>query len=512
VWLTDWPLDRLRRTGGAAPGETGLALTERAAEGLRVVAADGPARAQGIVPGLTLADARARAPALASAEIDRAADAAALEALARWAMRYTPSAAVDGPDGLMLDVTGCAHLWSGESEMMADLSARLDRAGLAHRLGLGPAPGAAWALAHGAGERLARLEGDPEAGLADLPVNALRLSEETLTLLRRFGLARIGQLSGIPRAALARRFRSAEAADRVLLRLDQALGRVAEPLGPLAPPPEHAARLPCPEPLLDAAGVAAGLGRLLARLADELAAAGRGARRFTLRAFRADGTADALEIGTARPARDPAHLARLFEDRLERLDPGHGIDLLTLEAHGLAAMEETPRPLARGFAGADTDPQALAALADRLAARLGEGAVAIASPVGSHLPERAERTAPFAGGMPDWTGAPTPLAPRPLRLLDRPEPVEVLAEVPDGPPVRFVWRRVARAVRRADGPERIGPEWWRAAPGPAEALPRARDYYRVEDADGRRYWLYREGLYGDGRGEAPRWFVHGLFA
>ncbi|GMG82761.1 DNA polymerase Y family protein [Paralimibaculum aggregatum] len=544
--MTDWPIDRLRRArglpGGAcplspagarkrsagAPEAPGFALTERGARGLRIVAADRAAAALGIGPGMSLADARARGPGLRSAEIDRAADAAALVALGRWMTRWSPVVALDGRDGLALDITGCAHLSGGEAALMADVSARLAGAGIAHRLGLAASLGAAWALAHVAPGRITRIEGGAEAleaGLAPLPAAGLRLAPEALRLLHRFGLTRIGQVARLPRASLARRFRSAGGetaagdaaalADQVLLRLDQALGRLVEPLAPLGLPPEHAERLPCPEPLLDLAGIEAGLGRLLGRLAERLAAAGQGARRFRLRAYRADGVTAAVEIRTARPVRDPAHVARLFGERLAAIDPGHGIDLLVLEAEGVAAMETAPAPLGRGFAGAAPDMAALAALADRLAARLGPEAVTVTWPRASHLPEHAERAAPFTGELPDWSapGAlpPPGSAPRPLRLLIRPEPVEVVAELPDGPPARFVWRRVARRVVRARGPERLGPEWWRLGLAPRDFEDRARDCYAVEDSEGRRYWLCREGLYDDGRGALPRWRILGLF-
>ncbi|MEM9148357.1 MAG: DNA polymerase Y family protein [Pseudomonadota bacterium] len=521
IWLTDWPLDRRVRTKrpctepSDTPDESPFALTERGTAGIWIAAADTAAEALGVTPGLRLADARARAPQLVTEEIDRAADAAALERLARWMTRWSPMAALDGRDGALLDVTGCAHLWGGESGLMADVSARLDRAGIRHRLGLACTPGAAWALAHTAPGQITRLEGDGASlagGLADLPVAALRLSEDTHTLLRRFGLTRIGQLGGIARIALARRFQSAEAADRVLLRLDQAMGRIAEPLHPLEETAEHIARLPCPEPLLDRRGVEAGLQRLATDLAIGLEAAGRGARSFRLSVYRTDGTRTTREAAAARPTRDPAHMVRLLAERLDGLDPGFGIDLMRLEADGLAPMESAPRPLPGRLGSEHTDLGALAALADRMAARLGAETVTVAAPQESHHPEWAEQARPFAGALPDWhaaSPAPGRDGPRPLSLFDRPEPLEVLAEIPDGPPVRFTWRQIARAVARAEGPERIGPEWWRARPG--ETL-RARDYYRVEDTEGRRYWLYREGLYDDGQAALPRWYLHGLFA
>ncbi|MGF1502566.1 MAG: DNA polymerase Y family protein [Paracoccaceae bacterium] len=524
VWCPDWPLDRLRRERRAARTGTPdpspkrgerprapFALTEAGADGIRIAAANPPARADGIDAGLALAEARARLPDLGTEEIDRSADAAALRGLAGWMIRWSPLAAVDGTDGVMLETTGCAHLWGGESAMMAAISAALDGAGICHRLGLAATPGAAWALAHAADGPLTRIaEGTPralEAGLADLPVAGLRLGREASTLLRRFGLVRIGQLYGLDRRALARRFQSAETADRVVLRLDQALGRRAEPLDVLRPRPDFARRLACPEPLLDLEGLRTGLTRLLDALCGDLCEAGLGARRLRLAAFRSDGGVSEAEIATARPSRDPTHLARLFAERLEGIDPGFGVDLLLLEAPRAEPIATAPRPLARNLAADPVDLDALAALADRITARLGPGAVTVAAPVESHIPERAVAERGFEGRLPDWPTA-LPAGPRPLRMLAAPEAVEVVAEIPDGPPAQFVWRRLVRRVVRADGPERIAPEWWRVE----ESLPRARDYYRVEDADGRRYWLYREGLYGDGRGGAPRWFLHGLFA
>lgn len=472
---------------------------------------------------------------LISEEIDRAADASALEALAVWMQRVSPSVALDGRDGLALDIAGCAHLWGGEAALMADLSARLDRAGIGHRLGLAPTLGAAWALAHAAPGEITRIEGGTEAlkaGLAPLSVAGLRLGTEALTLLRRFGLTRIGQLEGIHRVSLARRFRSgpgasqsaAMLADEVLLRLDQAMGRLAEPLVPLSEPPEHAVRLPCAEPLMDLAGVEAGLAALLPRLAEALAATGKGARHIRLVAYRADGGSDVAQVRMARPARDPAHIIRLFAEKLSAIDAGFGIDLLVLEAEVLEPMEVCTPALGRGLTTATTDPERLSELADRLTARLGAGAVSVMAAGASHLPERAERREAYAGALADWGGGPhqfgdacASLGPRPLRVLAPPEPIEVIAELPDAPPARFVWRGVARRVARAEGPERIGPEWWRAGiGGKAAAQARVRDYYQVEDGDGRRYWLCREGLYGEARdgggANTPSWRICGLFA
>ncbi|MEA1940778.1 MAG: DNA polymerase Y family protein [Pseudomonadota bacterium] len=522
VWFPDWPLDRLRRSRAASaagwptcPGETpdetaGAApfvLTEAGVHGLRVAAANAAARALGVEPGLRFADARTRAPDLAAEPVDREADARALERLALWMERWSPAVALAGADSIMIDTTGGAHLFGGETAMLDDMADRLGRAGLDCRLGLAPTPGAAWALAHAAPDRTRLDEAGLEAGLAGLPMAGLRLSEDGLTLLRRFGLTRIGQLYDIDRKALARRFHSLSAADAVLVRLDQALGQRPEPLDPLRPPPDHAARLPCPEPLLHPDGIRAGLERLAPALCERLDAHGEGARRFRLAVFRVDQSVAEVTVGAARPVHDPAHILTLFRDRLEAIDPGFGVELMELEAARTGPVTPQARSLDAVFAGDGPDAAELAVLADRITARLGGRVVNVLQPVESHLPERAEALSVYEGELPDWRSVPPPgPAPRPLRLFERPESLEVIAEIPDGPPMRFVWRRIVHRVRRADGPERIAPEWWRPA-----ATRRARDYYRVEDEDGRRYWIFREGLYGDGRGGPPAWFVHGLF-
>jgi len=530
-------------------------LVESGAYGLRVAIANAPARQLGITAGLAFTDAKARAPDLAFEESDRAADARSLRQVADWLVRFSPLVALAGEDALMLETTGCDHLHGGERAMMDRLSALLDRNGLPHRLGLAGTQGAASVLAHAAPGTCLD-EGKEHDGLAGLPVSALRLSDEAETLLRRFGLTRIGQLYGIDRKALARRFQSRSAADAVLLRLDQALGLRHEPLAPLRPVPLRSARLPCPEPIATSEAITMGLEVLAGDLCEDLGAAGLGARVFCLTAFRSDGTRSEVVVRAARPVRAPGHILRLFRERIDRIDPGFGIDLLLLEAHRTDAMEVSPMVLSGDLAATDTDEAALSALADRIVARLGEGAVSILLPWESHIPERTGCPVPFDGALPPASARAPMTGPRPIRILDQPERVTVMAEVPDGPPLRFVWRRIPRLVTRADGPERISPEWWMHVPAPppapriegthrkwlapkmdpranaidiartrtafdalcedpgdvVKALPRARDYYRVEDSEGRRYWLFRAGLYGDGRGGAPEWYVHGLFA
>ncbi|WP_409894437.1 Y-family DNA polymerase [Hyphomonas sp.] len=528
VWFPDWPLDRLRRARWhGKPARTArpvkpppFVLHEKLAHGLTVAAANTTAGAAGIQAGMRFSDARACLPDLMAEEIDREEDARALSLLARWMTGFSPIVAVDGLDGVLLETTGCDHLFGGEAGMAARMAERLRQTGYGHRIALASTPGAAQALARYSAEDNAPCVLPPGAerpGLADLPAQALRLSPDAATLLRRFGLTRIGQLYGIDRKALARRFQSRRAADAVCLRLDQALGLRAEPMTPLRPPADYQARLPCPEPLTQGAGLEAGLQQLTQALCADLSGKGVGARQFVFSAFHSDGQVSEATTHAARPVRTPEHVLRLFREKIETINPGFGIDLLLLEARRTGPMEVGSRPLSGELAGSAVDEIALSTLADRINARLGEGLVGLTLREARHAPDSAERRVPFTGALPPPAGPTLPAcdAPRPVRLFAWPERVDVIAQVPDGPPLSFVWRRVMRRVVRSDGPERISPEWWTYLPGketkPAP-LPRTRDYYRIEDAEGRRYWVFREGLYDDGRGEFPEWFVQGLFA
>ena len=472
------------------------------------------AGAAGLAPGMRLADARALLADLVTARADPAADRRGLERLALWCNRFTPWCAVDASDdgdsgdgGLLLDITGCAHLFGGEAALMDEIAARLTGLGIENHLGLADTPGAAWALARfGAAEARITAPGETYAAIAALPVEALRLAAEDARLLRRLGLVTIGAVDGLPRASLARRFPSRERGSAVLARLDRALGRLAEPIVPSAPPPACLERLALPEPLLDRAVLDAVLARLMPGLTASLGRDGLGARRLALWCYRVDGGVARRAVATARATRDGDHLLRLFRESLETIDPGFGIDCAALHAERVEPLA----PAQLSLTGDRRTQGGVDLLVDRLLARLGTGAVCRLELVARHRPETAERAVAPGRDPAPWREAPT-TPQRPFRLFDRPEPVDVMAEVPDGPPLLFTWRRVRRRVARAAGPERIEPEWWACAGGQDEAV---RDYYRIEDADGRRYWLYRAGLYGDGEagtGTPPRWYMHGLY-
>lgn len=476
-----------------------VALTADGPHGPVIHDAAAPARAAGATEGARLADMRAAVPGLLAIPADPAAEAAALRRLMLWARRWCPWTATDGPRGLALDATGAAHLWGGEAAMLAGIERALAPLGFGARLAIAPTRGAAWALARFGPDRAVCGPADAAAALAPLPAHALRLDADTTLELRRLGLGSAGALMAVPRAALARRFRSPDPARNPLLRLDQALGRLPEPIAPPGEPQPLRALVRLPEPILDPAQVLPGL---CAELCATLAAQGLGCRRLRLTVFRVDGEAREIEVALAAASRDPDHLGRMLAPKLERLDPGFGFDLVALQA---AAAE----PMALRQTGLQREPDddaGLATLIDRLTTRFGSEAIAAPRPRASHIPERAQSRPAAVAAPPVAVSAPAGPE-RPLRLFDRPEPVRVLYGLPDGPPAQFVWRRRAHRVTRYAGPERIAPEWWRDRPDT-----RLRDYYRVEVEGGGRFWIYREGLHDDGRGGEPCWFLHGIFA
>ncbi len=463
---------------------------------------------------MALSDARAMVPHLASAPADLRADRQALSRLARWCGRYSPWAAVDlshdeEPDGIWIDTTGCDHLFGGEAAMLQDMIDRLTQARITARVGIAATPGAAWAVARHGAEAVVPGE-ETEAALHPLPVEGLRLSHDVRTDLHRFGLRRIGDLYGLPRDALYRRFDARDRAQAVIRRLDQALGRIDEPIVPMAVPPVLRASRNFVEPIFDLPVIERVLAELLQDLLPTLEERHQGARTLTLNAYRVDGSVFPVTVAASVSSRDADHFRRLFAERLERIDPGFGIDLLVLAVGRVEAMKPVQKAWpATGVTMPDRQP--MAPLVDRLVNRFGPDRVLWREPHESHVPERAERRrSALAGPSPETSIWQTDRPPRPLRLFAYPEDVEVMAEVPDGPPVRFRWRRRLYDVRRVEGPERIGPEWWAQNEPGARAT---RDYFRVEDTTGRRFWLYRDGLYaGEERADAPRWYVHGLFA
>lgn len=505
IWCAHLSIDRWLLAEGCARGEGAdaqpHALIAETAHGPRITALNPAAVQAGVRRDALLADARAVCPSLATSPADPAGDLAFLEALALWAQRWGPWSAIDPPDGIIIDVTGVSHLFGGEAALFGDAGRRLATRGLTVRTAIAPTAGAAWALAHFGPQPAIMHGGD---SLDDLPVAALRLDPAVNLLLRRLGLKRIGDLGGVTRPALARRFRNSHnPAANPLIRLDQLLGRVPEPLLPVIAQEVPLVQRRLMEPirhreLLDR--VMADLAHDMARL---LEARGEGARRLEAGLWRVDGEVLVRRLELASASRDAAHILRLFAARLDDIEAGFGIEMVRLRAPWCEPVALSQRDF---DAASEEHGTSLAACMDRLVVRLGEGAVRRPVPHASHLPERAQRWQPPLEPQPASQGE-LAFHDRPLKLLDRPEPIAVLYATPDGLPRRFRWRGQLHDIARAEGPERIAPEWWRE-----RSTARLRDYYRIEDEAGRRYWIYRAGLVGDGRGGVPEWFLQGLCA
>jgi protein ImuB len=401
---------------------------------------------------------------------------------------------VDGADGLRLDVEGAAHLFGGEDGLASDIEQRFAALGLTARVAIAPTAAAAWALA--------RFGGD---SLEPLPAAALRLDPDTVRTLERLGLTSIGALMAVPRLALARRFRGAE---DVVDALDRMLGRKPEPLTAARTDPPPRASLRLNEPATHPEAASQALERLIPDLVAQLEERHLGARRLTLTGYCVDGSTSQASVATAIPSREAKHLQRLLADKAAALDPGFGVDAFALQANWTEELGAAQESLVEEPSG----ERDIARLIDRLSVKLGPRAVRRPQRRESHLPEKASGWVTAVQDPSTSYAGPPPHAPhreelsRPHHLLDRAEKIDVIYATPEGMPRRFVWRRAVHDIARAQGPERIAPEWW-LQPGSA----RLRDYYRVEDADGRRYWIYREGIAGDGRGGAPAWFIHGLF-
>lgn len=476
------------------------ALVEKIRGAIRVAAVDPRALAAGISRGLTLADARARVPDLRAAEHDPIADQRWLERLADGCDRYTPMVATDPPDGLTLDVTGCAHLFGGEAGLIADIQRRLAPY-LQLRHAVAGAPEAAQALAR---FQTASAADEPQA-IRCLPIAALRLDAGTETALRRAGLKTVGDLAARPTAPLAARF--GETTTAALARL---LGQAGSRIVPRRMPPALSFERRFAEPITRTEDAVRTIGELAATAAVVMEERGKGGRRFAARLFRSDGQLRDVVVESSLPLRDPAALMRLFGERLDALadpiDPGFGFDLIRL----VVPLVEPLAPTQMHLEGGAITDDALSALVDRLSARLGRERIHRFSPRDTHIPERSVLALPAIGAIvPALWDAPTPGEPplRPIHLFDPPQRIDVVAEVPDGPPHRFRWRRTLHDVIRSEGPERIAADWWRHHAGSGLT----RDYYRVEDALGRRFWIFRHGLYERERLD-PVWYVHGLFA
>ena len=518
VWFPHLPTDRLKRSvrtsGRGAPGpeagqENALATVAKIKGAQRIVAVDPAASRQAIRPGMTLADARALLPGLAVAEADPQGEAATLDAIGAWCSRYTPLVALDPPDGLVLDIGGAAHLFGGTAGLMDSLTGGLERQGFGVRCALAASPEAGWAFARfgEAGAVSPPLDHKAfERRAAALPLAALRLDPSLVQGLAQAGLRRVGDLIWRPRAPLAARFGTP-----LFTRLDALMGRLKTPISPRFDPPVFVAEQRFASPILQHEAVQGTLLALAERLCGLLDRQAKGARDLRASLFRVDGVVKIITAGTSRPLNRPEAIARLFRERLEAagedgLDTGYGFDLVRL-----AAQVVEPLPARQGDLVAEPDrltrDEDLADLVDRLGARLGLRRVTRLRGEDTHLPEFAVTAVPAAFGhaSPRKPALVAEAPSRPIRLFASPEPIEAIASVPDGPPFRFRWRRNTHEVAAIEGPERIAPEWWRSG-----AVDLTRDYFRAEDRHGRRFWLFREGLFAT-ETASPRWYVHGLF-
>ena len=501
LFLPGWPIDRLRRSLGASapPADRRLVLVGRDGARRIVTAVSQVAEQAGVRVGMPLTKAHALVPDILTMQADPAADAAALSRLALWALQhYAPIVAPDPPDGLVIDTTGADHLHGGEARMLSGLVNRLGASGIFARAAVADT----WGAAHAAARLLAApvcvvSPGETRQAIAPLPIPGLRIAPETVTGLHVLGFASIGDVLAVPRAPLVLRF-----GPLLGRRLDQLLGVVSEPVDPLRDPELVTVRKVFGEPIGAPETIARYTAGLVESLCKALEKRGLGARRLDLVFHRVDASLQAIRVGTAQAVRDQKRLIRLLTDRIETIDPGFGIEIMDLTA-------TLAEPLALQQAASSLIEEAaadIAGLVDVIANRIGARRLYRLAPVESDVPERSvQRIPPLA---PDdgttWPGR----WPRPSRLLAHPEPIEVMALLPDHPPAFFTWRGVRRRVRRADGPERIFGEWWKRD---AE-LAAVRDYFQVEDEEGERFWLFRSGEEEQIVNGKGRWFLHGVFA
>ncbi|WP_423896617.1 Y-family DNA polymerase [Bradyrhizobium sp.] len=532
LWLPRLPTDRIKRQlaktllveaviGSREDGASSrpelfdgaTIVVARQNNALQIFALDDAAAHLGLATGLPLANARAICPEVQVYDADEAADTAALNAIADWCDRFTPLVALDPPYGLFLDITGCAHLFGGEATMMQLVCGVLTAQGFAVSAAIAGTAVCARTLTRHVHGRIVR-DGEEAGAVRPLPISALGADAAVVTGLRRAGLKTIGEVADRGRHEITARFGAG-----FTTLLEQALGQGDAPISPRQPLPDYIVEKRFAEPVATEAVISATLSGLAVRLIEAMAKQGKGARRLEARFFRTDGAVRTITVDTGQAVTRGEVIDRLFRERLEALsdplDPGFGFDLIRLSASHTEIVVQQQRDLDANM----HDNDELAALIDRIAARIGGKRVVVHLPQDTHIPQRAVLAAPAQYHLAAATQAVWPARVvgepplRPLRLFERPEQIKVIAEVPDGPPARFVWRRAAHAVVRAEGPERVAMEWWRAG-----SAVLTRDYFRVEDEEGLRFWLYRNGLYDreieqqEGKVVAPNWFMHGLFA
>jgi protein ImuB len=524
LWLPRLPIDRIKRelVYKAFSSETPVerqgndepsVVVAKENNAIKVYSLDDAAARFGLDIGQPLANARAICPHLRVFDADLAADAKTLNDIADWCDRFTPLVALDPPHGLFLDITGCAHLFGGEEALLKLLSNLLTAQGFAVSAAIASTSICARTLTRHVHGTIVP-DSEEARAVARLPVFTLDVAEAITTGLRRAGLKTIGDVACRARYEITARFGAS-----FTTRLEQALGQGDQPISPRKPLPDYIVEKRFAEPVATDTAIALTLSKLAQMLVASMAEQGKGARRLDASFFRTDGAVRAIAVETGQPVTRSDIIDRLFRERLDALndplDPGFGFDVIRLSASRTEIVVQQQHDLDAHV----HDNDEVTALIDRIAARIGSRRVVVYLPQDTHIPERAVLPLPAqqnlaAAGQAAWpprTESEPPL--RPLRLFERPEPIQVIAQVPDGPPARFVWRRAAHAVVRAEGPERIAMEWWRS-----ENAGLTRDYFRVEDEAGLRFWVYRDGLYDreldskTGRPVQPVWYMHGLFA
>lgn len=460
---------------------------------MMIVATNALAEQQGVYKGMVLADARALIPSLQVFDEKPGLEENLLRRMAEWCIRFAPIVAVDMPAGLIFDASGCPHLWGGDSYYLTAIAQKFKARGYDVRVGMADTIGTAWAVARfGQQSLLVETKKQFEA-LLPLPPGALRLEEETVELLNKLGLRQVGQFIRMPRTALRRRFGQA-----FLLRLDQALGNTEELIEPIVPIEPYQERLPCLEPIVTITGIEIALQRLLETLCLRLQQKEKGLRIACFKCYRADGKIEKADIGTIRPSHNIKHLFKLFENKLSAIEPGTGIELFVLEAPQVEDHSPLQETIWNSQGGLDNT--GLSELLDRLAGKIGVSRIHRYLPDEHYWPERSVKP---ASSLDEKTTTSWKLdKPRPFQLLANPERIEVTAPIPDYPPMLFRYKNKLHKIIKADGPERIEQEWWLQQG-------QHRDYYYVEDEEGRRYWLFRLGHYSD---RSYQWFIHGFFA
>jgi protein ImuB len=487
--LTDWKAIRQPSLKGKA-----VVFAEPDHGRIVITASNAAAEKYGVSEGMVVADAKVIAPGLQVFDGKAGRNLKLLKGLAEWCLRYTPLVAVDPPDGLLLDVTGCTHLKGGEREFLKELTDRLKAAGYDVRPGMADTIGCAWAVARCAANGLIVPEGGHRNALMPLPPSALRLPAAMLIKLQNLGLYQVSSFIHMPKSVLRRRF-----GKDLVLRLLQALGQEEEFLFPLKEPVPYTERLSCMEPVRTRTAIDIGVKTLLDNMCRRLYGQGLGLRTAFITYYRIDGKTGTINIGTNHPSHRSEHLFKLFALTLDTVAPGLGIELFVLEVGGIEPVTDKQSDLWAAKPGADSEQ--VAELLDRVAGKIGTENIQRYLPAQHYWPERAATPTRNIKKAPDsdWRTD----KPRPVQLLDKPEIIEATALTPDYPPILFIYKGKKHEVKKADGPERIEREWW-LEPG------EHRDYYVAEDQDGRRYWIFRSGHYNGS--QQGHWYLHGFFA